>query len=62
MPSRLRRALRQELFPPRKAIRWPYDFAVVELTLHYKVEGKQVDRRGVSVFEFREGKIVRLAE
>jgi hypothetical protein len=38
------------------------DFAVVEITLTYTVDGKQVDRRGVSVFEFNESKIVRLAE
>jgi len=38
------------------------NFAVVEVTLHYVVDGKQVNRRGVAIFEFKEGKIVRLAE
>jgi len=38
------------------------NFAVVEVTLHYAVDGKQVNRRGVAIFEFKEGKIVRLAE
>ena len=38
------------------------DFAVVEVTLRYTVEGKLVNRRGVAVFEFKKGKIARLAE
>jgi ketosteroid isomerase-like protein len=38
------------------------NYAVVEVTLRYTVEGKLVNRRGVAVFEFKKGKIARLAE
>lgn len=42
--------------------RFGRDFAIVELTLEYTVEGKKVRRTGVSVFEFSGGKISRVAE
>ena len=41
--------------------RFGKDFAVVEMTLDYTVEGKEMKRTGVFVFEFSGSKISRLA-
>src|SRR3954452_3681127 len=38
------------------------DFAVVELTLEYTVDGKKISRAGVAFFEFSGEKISRVAE
>ena len=38
------------------------DFALVESTLTYVVDGKHVTRRSAAIFEFGGGKILRLAE
>ena len=37
-------------------------FAVVEYSLTYSVEGKPINRSGVSIFEFRGDRISRIAE
>ena len=42
--------------------RFVNDFAVVEFVLEYTVDGKQVSRAGVAMFEFKGNKISRLAE
>ena len=42
--------------------RFAKDFAVVELTLKYSVDGKVVHRNGTSIFEFKGDKISRIAE
>ena len=43
-------------------VRFGKDFAVVEATLAYAVDGKAITRRGTAIFEFKNRKIARIAE
>lgn len=45
-----------------KRARFGKDFAVVEVTLDYTVDGKRVVQNGAALFEFRGNKISRVAE